>query len=88
MVAQNFKILLEKKKRRVRGSAVVTISDTKPDFTVPRGKQRYMENGLCNICKCLYVFIVFVFTTNLIPITQHHDFFFGIQFEKLSLRNR
>ena len=26
-------------------------SDTKQGFTVPRGKQRFMENGLCNICK-------------------------------------
>ena len=33
----------------------------------------------------LYVFIVFVFTTNLILSTRH-DFF--IHFEKLSLRNR
>ena len=27
------------------------LSDTKQNFTVPRGKQRCMENGLCNICK-------------------------------------
>ena len=34
----------------------------------------------------LYVFIVLVFTTNLILSTQN-DFFYGIHFEKLSLRN-
>ena len=33
------------------GSALVTFSDTKQDFIVPREKQRFMENGLCNICK-------------------------------------
>ena len=37
--------------------------------------------------KILYVFIVFVFTTNLILSTRH-DFFYRFQFEKLSLRNR
>ena len=45
---RNIKIL---SKRTVRGSALVTVSDTKHDFTVPRGKQRCMETGLCNICK-------------------------------------
>ena len=44
MFAQNFTILLEKEKRKVRGSALVTLSDTK-GFTVPRGKQICMENG-------------------------------------------
>ena len=29
-----------------------------------------MENGICNICKLLYVFIVFVFTANLILSTR------------------
>ena len=58
-------------KRTVRGSALVTLSDTKQGLTVPRGKQRCMENGLCNICKILYVFFVFVFNTNLILSTQH-----------------
>ena len=82
MVAQKFKIL---SKRTVHGSALVTLSDTKQGFTVPRGKQKCMENGLCNICNFLYVFIVFVFTTNLILSTRH-DFF--IDFEKLSLRNK
>ena len=48
MVAQKFKIL---SKRTVHGSALLTLSDTKQGFTVPRGKQRCMENGLCNICK-------------------------------------
>ena len=32
-------------------SALVTLSDAKQGFTVPRGKQRCMEIGLCNICK-------------------------------------
>ena len=54
MVAQKLKILLEKEKRTVRGSALVTVSDTKQCFTVPRGKQ--MENELRNICVfCIYV---------------------------------
>ena len=35
----------------------------------------------------LYVFIVFVFTTNLILSTRH-DFFNSIHFAKMSLRNR
>ena len=35
----------------------------------------------------LYVFIVFVFTTNL-NLSTRHDFFYTIHFEKLSLRNR
>ena len=42
---------------------------------------------LCNICKFLYVFNVFVFTTNL-TLSTRRDFFYGIHFEKLSLRNR
>ena len=37
MVAQKLKILLEKEKRTVRGSALVTLSDTKQGLTVPRG---------------------------------------------------
>ena len=43
---QKFKILLEKEKQRVRGSALVTLSDKKQGFTVPRGKQGRMVNGL------------------------------------------
>ena len=39
MVAQKFEIVLEEEKRSVRGSALVTLSDTKQGFTVPRGKQ-------------------------------------------------
>ena len=84
MTAQKFKIF---SKRTVRGSALVTFSDTKQGFTVPRGMQGCTKNGLCNICKFLYVFIVFVFTTNSIVSTRH-DFFYSIHFEKLSLRNR
>ena len=38
-------------KRTVCGSALVTLSDTKQGFTVPREKQRCMEKGLCNLCK-------------------------------------
>ena len=44
-----FKMLLEKEKRTVGGSALVTFSDTKQVFTVPRGKQKCMETVLCNI---------------------------------------
>ena len=36
-------------KGAVRGSAVVTPSGTKQGFTGPRGKQKCMETGLCNI---------------------------------------
>ena len=43
MVAQKFEIL---SKGTVRGSALVTFSDTKQGFTLPRGKQRCMESGL------------------------------------------
>ena len=58
MVAQNFKILLEKEKRTVHGSALVTLSDTKQGYTEPRGKQSCMAKVLCNIlirefCTCL-----------------------------------
>ena len=84
MVAQKFKIL---SKRTIPGSALVTLSDTKQGFTVPKGKQRCMENGICNICKFLYVFIVFVFTTDLILSTRH-DFFYSVHFEIQSLPNR
>ena len=83
MVARKFKIL---SKRTVRGSALVTFSDSEQGFTVPRGKQRCTEIGLCNIRKFLYVFIVFVFTTILI-LSPRHDLFNSIHFEKLSLRN-
>ena len=47
MVAQKFKML---SKRTVHGSAIVTLSDTRQDFTVPREKQKCMEKGLCNTC--------------------------------------
>ena len=83
MVAQKFKIL---SKRTVRGSALFTISDTKQGFTVPRGKQRCMKNGQCNICIFLYLFIVIVFTTKLF-LSPRHDFFYSIHFEKFSSRN-
>ena len=74
-IAQKFKIL---SKQTVRGPTLVTLSDTKQGFTVPTGKQRCTENGLCNLCKFLYVFIVFVFTTNLSLSTRHY--FFSIAF--------
>ena len=48
MVAQKFKIMLEKEKRTVRGSALVTLSDRKQGFTVPRGKQKCTETGQYN----------------------------------------
>ena len=86
MVAQK-KILLENEKRTNRGSALVSLSDTKEGFAVPRGKERCMEKGLCNICKILYVFIVFVFTYNLIVLTRL-DCFYSIHLEKLSSQNR
>ena len=84
MVGQKFKIFLEKEKRTFRGSALVTLSDTKQGFTVQRGKQKCIENRLCNVRKFMYVFILCVFTTNLIDSTRH-DFFYSIQFEQLSL---
>ena len=84
IVAQKFKIF---SKRTVSGTALVTLFDTKQGFTVPRGKQKFMENGLFNICKLLYVFIVFVLTTN-INLSTRHDLFYSIHFEKLSSRNR
>ena len=85
MVAQKFKISLEKEKRTYRESALVTLPDTKQGFTVLRRKQSCMENGLCNICKFLYVFIVFTTNSN---VATRHDFFYSIHFEKMSLRNR
>ena len=84
MVAQKIKIL---SKRTVHGSAKVALSDTKQDLTVPRGKQRCVQNGPWNICKLLYPFKIFVLATTLI-FSSRHDFFYGLYFEKLSLRNR
>ena len=69
MVAQKFKIL---SKLTVRGSALVTLSVTKQGFTVPRRKQRCMENGLYNICK--FCTCLFVFTTNLIHSARRDIF--------------
>ena len=43
------KILLEKERRKFHGFALVTLSDTKQGFTVPRRKQGCMENGLRKI---------------------------------------
>ena len=63
MVAQKFKILLEKEKRLVRGSALVNLSDTKQGFTVPREKQSVWRLGYATFkfvnfvrvyCTCLY----------------------------------
>ena len=45
MIAQKIKILLEREKQTVCGCALVTLSDTKHGFTVPRGKQMCIENG-------------------------------------------
>ena len=47
-VDQKFEIL---SKQTVCGTVLVTFSDKKQSFTVPTGKQRCMETGLCNICK-------------------------------------
>ena len=72
-VARKFKIL---SKRTVRGSAIVTFSGTKQSFTVPRGKQRSMENGLCKICKfctclfCLCLQLIYLFQLDMIFL-QH-----------------
>ena len=84
MVAQNFQSLLEKEKRTFRGSALVSLPDTKQGFNVPRGKQKCMANGLCNISKFLYVFSVFVFTTNL-TLSTRHDFFLEHSFREIEL---
>ena len=81
MVAQKFKIL---SKKTVCGSALVTLSDTKQGFTVPRGKRRCMEIGLCNICKFCTSFLYLCLL--LIEIFQLDVIFF--HFEKLSLQNR
>ena len=46
---------------------------------MPKGKQRCTENRLCDICTFLYVFILFVFTTNDILSTRR-DFFLKLSF--------
>ena len=71
---QKIQDFVGEEKRTVRGSALVTFSDTKQGFTGPRGKRRCLENGLSNICKILHVFIVFVSPTNLILSTRHNCF--------------
>ena len=40
-----FQEILENEKRTVGGSAIVTLSDTKQGFTVPRGKQSVWRMG-------------------------------------------
>ena len=41
------------------------LSDTIQVFTVPRGKQSCMENGLCNVCKfCIVSCIVVIYPIN------------------------
>ena len=55
---QKIKIL---SKRTVCGSALITFSDTKQGFTAPRRKQRFMDNGLCNICKFVRVYCTCVY---------------------------
>ena len=59
LVAQNVKILLEKEKRTVSGSALVTLSDTKQGYAVPRGRQRCLEYGQCNINNCIFCSCLF-----------------------------
>ena len=41
--SENSRSCIKKEKRTVCGSALVTLYDTKQGFTVPRGKQRFME---------------------------------------------
>ena len=56
----------------------------KKGFTVPRGKQRCMENGLCNICKfctCLLYLSLLLYKFVQLDMTSFH-------FEKLSLQNK
>ena len=50
-------------------------------------KAKVYGNWAMQHLQILYVFIVFVFTTNLFLSTRH-DFFYIIHFEKLTLRNR
>ena len=69
MVAQKFKIL---SKRTVCATALVTLYDIKQGFPRPRGKQRCMEKGLCNICKfctcllCLCLLLIYFFQLDMI----------------------
>ena len=46
----------------------------KTRFHCAERKAECLDNGLCNICKFLYVFIVVVFITNLILSTRHDCF--------------
>ena len=84
MVGQKIKIL---SKRTVHGSNLVTFFDTKQDFTLPRGKQRCMETGLCNICKfCTCLLSLCLLLIQFLQLDM--IFFYSNHFEKLSLRNR
>ena len=85
---QKFKILLEKEKRTNHGAGLVTLSGTKQRFTVPRGKEKFMENGLSNIfnykfCACL------LFLCLLINKISQLDIIFSIQFslKDMSVQN-
>ena len=74
MVAQNIKSL---SKRTVRGSALVNLSDTKQGFAVPERKAKVYGERAMQYLYILYVFIVIVFTINLLVSTRH-DFFYSI----------
>ena len=58
--------------------SLVTLSDTKQDFIVPREKQRCMGNGICNICKfctcLLYLCLLLVYFFQLDMIFLEHSF--------------
>ena len=77
MVAQKIKIL---SKRTVHGSAQERRLHCAERKAKVKGEWAMQHLGI------LYVFIVFVFTSNLILSTRR-DFFYSIHFEKLSLRN-
>ena len=82
MVAQKFKNL---SKHTVCASALVAFSDKTRLHCAERKAKLYGEWAIQHL-QFSYVFMVFVFTSNLILPTRRD--FFSIQFEKLSLRNR
>ena len=63
MVDQNFKVLLGKERRTIRGSALVTLCDTKQGFTVREESKSVWRLGhaifkfvyfVCVYCICVY----------------------------------
>ena len=71
MVARKFKIL---SKRTVRGSALVTLSDTKRGFTVPRGEQRCMETATFVNFERVYSICCFCLYNTKLILSTRHDF--------------